>query len=208
MLVNKNNFKLDFPATERNRESILSVLNRVLPARGDILEIASGSGQHAVFFQKNLPNCIWQTSDVDPKNLASIKAWIASDCPGMPNPIKLDAEAKSWTLPKNADVQAIVCINMLHIVSWSCAINFLCNAGAVLNGGGILYLYGPYKVEGIPFKDSNINFDCALRTQNPEWGIRNLENIICEAEKVGFSFEKTVAMPANNLSVIFRREDF
>jgi len=189
------------PAVARNREPILAVLREHLPARGTALEIASGSGEHAVAFAAAFPGMIWQPSDPDPVNRASIAAWIASD--GGPNllpPIAVDATAENWPL---ATADAILCINMIHIAPWAACLGLMRGAARLLAPGGLLYLYGPFMRDGAHTAPSNAAFDENLRARDPAWGVRDLGDVIAAAE--GFASPTVVAMPANNLSVLFRR---
>ena len=188
-------------ATQRNREPILEVLRRVLPAGGTVLEVASGTGEHAAFFARALPALRWQPSDVDPAARASIMAW----CAGVPNvnePVALDATGDPWPVT-HAD--AVVCINMVHIAPWAACEGLMRGAGRVLAPGGILYLYGPYRLGGAHTAPSNAAFDEGLRRQDPTWGVRDLETVVACAAARGLVVAERVAMPANNLSVVFRR---
>jgi hypothetical protein len=198
------------PATQRNREPILAVLRRVLPASGAVLEVASGTGEHAVWFAEQLPDLVFQPSDPSPAHRASIAAWIAS-C-GLANlraPLALDVTSASWEtgagIPR--DLGAILCINMIHIAPWAAAQGLLRGAGAALAPGRPLYLYGPYRRGGAHTAPSNEAFDRSLRAQDPAWGVRDLDALVAAAEAAGFALEEVVEMPANNLSVILRRRD-
>ena len=191
------------PHVARNRDPILDVLKRVLPQRGLVLEIASGSGEHAAYFAKALPSLIWQPSDPDTAALSSVAAH--RDDVGLANllaPVHLDVTAESWPV---AHADAIMCCNMIHISPWAACEGLMAGAGRVLAAGGILYLYGPYKVGGRHTAPSNQEFDGYLRGQNPAWGIRDLDEVAALAKRHNFALVETVAMPANNLSVIFRR---
>ena len=192
------------PHVARNREPILDVLKRVLPARGLVLEIASGSGEHAAYFAAALPSLIWQPSDPDTAALSSIAAH--REDVGLTNllvPVPLDVTAPSWPV---AHADAIICCNMIHISPWAASEGLMAGAERTLSPGGILYLYGPYKIGGCHTAPSNQEFDGYLRGQNPAWGIRDLDEVAALAERHNFALVETVAMPANNLSVIFRRE--
>jgi SAM-dependent methyltransferase len=191
------------PHVVRNRDPILDVLRRVLPPRGLVLEIASGSGEHAVYFAKNLPTLSWQPSDPDPQALASIAAHRKTD--GVANllaPVRLDVMVPEWPVER---ADALVCCNMIHIAPWAACEGLIAGAARVLQAGGILYLYGPYKIDGHHTAPSNQSFDDQLQSQNPQWGIRNLGDVAGLAERHGFALLETVPMPANNLSVIFGR---
>jgi len=192
------------PATERNRGPILDVLRGVLPARGHVLEIASGTGEHAVWLAAQMPALTFQPSDPDAVNRTSIAAWIAQG--GVTNvkaPVALDAKDDRWLL---ADVpDAILCINMIHIAPWTATSGLMRNAATTLSPGGVLYLYGPFKRGSAHTAPSNAEFDQNLRARNPAWGVRDLEAVIQTASNAGLLLTDTIAMPANNLSVIFRR---
>jgi SAM-dependent methyltransferase len=189
------------PATLRNREFILTVLRRVLPPRGVVLEIGSGSGQHAAFFAAALPELTWQPSDADPDARASTTAW-CRDLPNVREPLAIDTSDDVWPL---ATADAVVCINMIHIAPWRACEGLVRGAARVLPAGGVLYLYGPYRVDGAHTAPSNAAFDADLRTRNPAWGVRDLEAVVGVARTCGLAHAETVAMPANNLSVVFRR---
>jgi hypothetical protein len=191
------------PATLRNRGPILEVLRQVLPTAGTVLEIASGSGEHAVFFADALPDLMWQPTDPDPDNRASIRAWIAET--GVTNvtaPADLNAAARAWPVT-HAD--AIVCINMIHISPWAATLGLLAGAARTLPTAAPLYLYGPYRRNGRHTAPSNEDFDQSLRAQNPEWGVRDLDEVSEAAVQAGLTLAEVIEMPANNLSVVFRR---
>jgi SAM-dependent methyltransferase len=194
--------KLFAPATERNREPILEVLRRVLPDSGTVLEVASGSGEHAVYFAAHLPHLAWQPSDLDDDAIGSIAAWRADDgTDNLKAPLRLDARQSVWPL---ADLDAVVCINMVHIAPWAACEGLLQGAATALRPGAVLFLYGPYRVDGFT-APSNVSFDLSLRERNPQWGVRELGDIRDTAGRCGFVFEEKVEMPANNLSVVLRR---
>ena len=187
----------------RNREPILAVLRRVLPAEGLVVEIASGSGEHAVFFAESLPSLSWQPTDIEAGALASIAAHrAAADLVNLLAPLLLDTLAEPWPV---AYADAVICSNMIHIAPWAVAESLLRNAGRILPPGGILFLYGPYRIEGRHTAPSNEEFDASLRARNPAWGIRDLTDVTQLAVRHGFTLVETVAMPANNLSVVYRR---
>lgn len=195
--------RLYAPAVARNREPILAVLRRVLPRQGLALEVASGSGEHVAFFAAALPELTWQPSDPDVRARASIAALrAASGAPNLLPPLALDAAAPLWPVTEAA---AIVCINMIHIAPWSAAEGLMAGAARVLPAGGVLYLYGPYKEAGRHIAPSNAAFDADLRARDPRWGVRDLEAVIALALRHGLAHQETVAMPANNRSVVFRR---
>lgn len=190
------------PAAERNKEPILEVLKRVLPASGRVLEIASGTGQHAVHFAQALPGLLWQPSDPEGASRASIAAWAAiADLPNLLPVIELDVCRTPWPV---VAAEAIVCINMIHISPPAATQALLEGAARILPAGGVLYLYGPYKRGGAHTAPSNAAFDMQLRSQNPQWGVRELEQVVALAAAEGLAFDEAVEMPANNLSVVFR----
>jgi hypothetical protein len=191
------------PATARNRGPILDVLRAVLPQRGTVLEVASGSGEHAVCLARALPELVWQPSDPDPAARASIAAWSAEA--GLANlraPLTLDVRRDGLAMP---DLVAIVAVNMVHIAPWQATEGLLAGAGGALPTGGLLYLYGPYFRAGHPTVASNAAFDAELRAQDPSWGLRSLEAVTAAAVAVGLHLDRVVEMPANNLSVVYRR---
>jgi SAM-dependent methyltransferase len=199
---------LSSPPALRNRGPILEVLRRYLPARGAILEIASGSGEHVTHFAAALPSLVFQPSDLDAAARASI-AERAREC-GLTNvraPLALDATAERWQLPPDiaASLAAIYCFNMIHIAPWRAALGLLRNAALALPSGGLLYLYGPYRRGGFHTAPSNEAFDRDLRARNADWGVRDVEDVIAEAAAQQFAFVEIVEMPANNLSVVLRR---
>jgi SAM-dependent methyltransferase len=190
------------PATERNRGPIRDVLARVLPASGTVLEIASGSGEHAVAFAQAFPALTWQPSDADPAALASIAAWREEAAlPNLAAPIELEVSG-AW--PDLAPA-AIVCINMVHIAPWEAAFALFAHAGRELAPGALLYLYGPYRFSGAFTSESNAEFDRSLRARDPRWGVRDIDELVAAARCAELELVETVAMPANNHSLIFRR---
>lgn len=192
------------PSAARNRDPILGVLRPHLPARGLVLEVASGTGEHTLHFaQASRPELVYQPSDPDPMARASIDAWTATA--GLTNirpAIALDAADEVWPI-EHADV--VVCINMIHISPWASTVGLLHGAGRVLPAGGLLFLYGPYRRHGRHTAPSNEAFDQDLRRRNPEWGVRDLERVDGLAAEAGFASAVIEEMPANNLSVLFRR---
>ncbi|MBM3117466.1 DUF938 domain-containing protein [Jeongeupia naejangsanensis] len=194
--------RLYAPATGRNRDAILAVLQRVLPASGTVLEIASGSGEHAVHFAAALPQLVWQTSDPDAPSRASIAAWAEHAGVALSPPLALDVMAADWGI---ARAQALVCINMIHISPWPATLALFAGAARVLDPGSPVCLYGPYRRDGAHTAPSNADFDAQLRARNPEWGVRDLETVIGTAFDAGFVLDDVVAMPANNLSVVLRK---
>jgi SAM-dependent methyltransferase len=190
------------PHVARNREPILDVLKRVLPPQGLMLEVASGSGEHAAYFAKALPLLSWQPTDPDMEALASIAAHRAAGASNLLAPLQLDVTAQQWPV---ARADAILCNNMIHIAPWAACEGLIAGAARVLPAGGVLYLYGPYKIGGRHTAPSNQEFDLSLRERNPLWGIRDLADVVALAVRHGLALAETVPMPANNLSVIFRR---
>lgn len=195
--------RLFAPATQRNRDAILDVLRRVLPASGRVLEIASGSGEHVVHFAQALPGLTFLPSDPSSQALDSIAAWTRnSQTPNVLPPVLLDAMSDDW--PVEA-CDAILCINMVHIAPIAAAQGLFRQAGRLLAPGAPLYLYGPYRRPGQSLEPSNAAFDASLRQRNPEWGLRDLGEIGAMADAAGFAEPETVEMPANNLSLVFRK---
>lgn len=192
------------PSTARNREPILEVLGPRLPASGLVLEIAAGAGEHAVHNAAALPHLQWQPTDPDPEALISIAAW--RDHAALPNllpPLRLDAsDPDSWPV---AQADAVVNINMIHISPWAAAEGLMAGAGRLLPAGGLLYLYGPYLESDVETAPSNLAFDQSLKDRNPAWGLRRLDDVTALAARHGLMLAERIAMPANNLSVIFRK---
>ncbi|MGF6986676.1 SAM-dependent methyltransferase [Paraburkholderia atlantica] len=191
------------PSAERNREPILAVLRDALPARGRVLEIASGTGEHAIWFAAALPGLDWQPSDADEEARESIAAWTAHA--GLANvraPLALDVHQPDWGVDA---LDAVVCINMIHISPWSAAQALIDGAGRRLVDGGVLYLYGPYRRGGAHTAPSNEAFEQWLKSRNPEWGVRDLEAVVALGDAAGLTCERVVAMPANNFSLVFRK---
>jgi SAM-dependent methyltransferase len=191
------------PSAERNREPILAVLRHALPATGRVLEIASGTGQHAMYFAGAMPGLDWQPSDADADARASIAAWIAHD--GLRNvraPLALDVHQPDWGVDS---LDAVVCINMIHISPWSATQALFAGASRRLVDGGVLYLYGPYKRGGAHTAPSNEAFDEQLRSRDPSWGVRDMEAVVALGASAGLISDEPVAMPANNFSLVFRK---
>jgi SAM-dependent methyltransferase len=194
---------LTSPSVARNRDPILSVLRRVLPPTGQVLEIASGTGEHAVHFAAALPHLTWQPTERDEQALKSIAAHrAAADLPNLLAPLVLDAAAPEWPVERAA---AIVAINMVHIAPWRVAQGLMAGAGRILPPEGVLYLYGAYMENGAHTAPSNAAFDLDLRRRNPEWGLRDLESVTDLAREHGLDLVERVQMPANNLSLVFSR---
>ncbi len=209
MMDNINpDYRLNFPATIRNRESIAAVLSNYISPNSLLLEIASGSGEHGVFFQKKFPSITWQTSDPELVHRKSINSWIMHEglYSKMPEPLNLDVEIRPWSITNRlgALIKGIVCINMIHISPWSCTRSLFEESKKYLDQCNFLMLYGPFLRKEKQTSESNLNFDQSLKMQNPLWGVRNLENVNDIAFKNGFKLDNVIDMPANNLSVIYR----
>jgi hypothetical protein len=192
-------------AAERNQGPILEVLRGVLPARGTVLEIASGTGQHVVHFAAALPVLSWQPSDADAGHRAVIVARLATaSLPNVRAPLALDVHDARWSLAQPVD--AIVCINMIHVAPASATTALIGGAQRALDpgGAGLLFLYGPFRQGGRHTAPSNAAFDASLRARDPAWGVRDLEDVTGQAAAAGFARIAVVAMPANNLSVVYR----
>jgi hypothetical protein len=195
--------RLYAPAAARNRQPILDVLKQHLLPRGLVLEVASGTGEHVVHFAQACPDLTFQPSDLDPQHRASIDAWSSALALSNVRPaMALDVTAEAWGV-EAAD--ALLCINMIHIAPWAAAEALMRGAGCVLPPRGPLYLYGPYKRGGQHTAASNAAFDAGLRAQNPAWGVRDLEAVAALAAAQGFGEPHIVEMPANNLSLVFRK---
>jgi len=191
------------PAAARNRQPILDVIAPRLPENGLVLEVASGSGEHVVHFATALPGLVFQPSDPDPDARASIDAWTAESRLANIRPaLALDAAAATWPIER---ADAVLCANMIHISPWESAEGLVAGAGRLLPAEGLLYLYGPYRRHGRHTAPSNEAFDLDLRRRNAAWGVRDLEAVAALAARHGFGPPEIVEMPANNLSVIFRK---
>ena len=191
------------PHVARNTAPIIDVLRGILPDEGLVLEVASGSGEHVLAFARAFPHLLWQPTDADPVALRSVEAWRTAE--GLPNllaPVPLDAAGVRWPVDQ---AQAILCINMVHISPWAATQGLMRAAGRLLARGCLLYLYGAYFQDGVDTAPSNLAFDASLKARNPEWGVRRLEDVVAEAERHGLSLDAVVPMPANNLSVVFRK---
>ena len=190
------------PHVARNAAPIVEVLRDVLPERGLVLEIASGSGEHALHFARLFPDLLFQPSDPEPAALRSIDAWRAEA--GLSNllpALALDVRAAEWPI---AAADAILCINMIHISPWAATEGLMRGAGRLLAPAAPLYLYGPYRQAGVETAPSNEAFDESLRMRDPDWGVRDLEAVVAEAARNGLRLERVTPMPANNLSVVLR----
>ena len=191
------------PATARNRDAILGVLREILPASGTILEIASGSGEHAVHIATALPGLTWQPSDPDSAARRSVAAHARrSGAANILPALDLDAASSRWPV---ARADGIVCINMIHIAPWAATEGLMAGAGRVLTQDGVLILYGPFREGGRPMPESNAAFDADLRARDPLWGVRDLETVSQTAAGQGLTLVRRIAMPANNLVLVYRR---
>lgn len=198
--------RLRSPSTARNREPILAVLQRVMPADARVLEIASGSGEHAVIVARAMPGLSWQPSDPDPDARASIAAWIEAEALGnVRPPVDIDVRTARWPVEDDAPFDAVVAINMIHISPWEATLGLLAGASRLLRPGGVLYTYGPYTRDGRHTAPSNEAFDTSLKARDPSWGVRDVAEIERAAALQGLALREIVEMPANNLSLVFAR---
>lgn len=191
------------PATVRNRDPILAVLRDVLPLSGRVLEIASGTGEHAVHFAAALPDLLWRPSDPDPQARASIAAWRADA--GLANllePLAIDAASGDWP---QVEAEAVVCINMIHISPWAATEGLMAGSAKLLDSGRPLVLYGPYRRGDRALEPGNAAFDEDLKRRNPEWALRSVESVRACALDHDLAFDQLVEMPANNLVLVFRK---
>jgi SAM-dependent methyltransferase len=196
--------KREAPAVARNREAIAAVLGDELPAKGVVLEVASGTGEHAVHFARAYPGLAWQPSDPDLEALESIAAWRAEEeLASLREPVLLDATAKDWPI-ETAD--AVLCINMIHISPLPATEGLLSGAATLLAPGAPLIVYGPYLEAGVETAASNLEFDAWLKLRDPGFGLRSAEWLDERAAAHGFARTRRVAMPANNLTLVYRRQ--
>jgi hypothetical protein len=194
--------KAHWPAPDRNKEPILEVLRRVLPDSGTLLELASGSGQHAAHFAKHLPRWTWIPSDVEPDNLASIAAYRAEHTgDNFRAPLLLDVRMPDWGVPP---LDAAFNANMIHIAPWGCCTAMIDGVARYLRPGGVFVLYGPFRVGGAHTAESNLTFDQKLRSQNEHWGVRDVEEVIQCAAISGLTLSERIQMPAENQTLVFR----
>ena len=192
------------PAADRNGPPILAQLQRVLPETGRMLEIASGTGQHAAFLAAGLPGWTWQPTDGDAESLASIRAW----CDGMAQvrePILLDVLVDPWPPELPRELDAVFCANMIHIAPWACTRALMRGAVQLLAPHGVLVTYGPYLEDDVPTAPGNVAFDAGLRARDPAWGVRRLAAVAGEARDAGLRLRERVEMPANNLLLFWAR---
>lgn len=191
------------PSAQRNRDEILSVLREVLPDEGTILELASGTGQHAVHFAPHFPGATWQPSDRRPEALASIRAWRdEAALPNLAEPVAIDVLDERWPV---AEASAIVAINCLHVAPWETALALLAGAARTLRPGGPLFYYGAFFRDDRETAPSNLAFDADLRARDPRWGVRRLEDVLAAAAERGLAFEELRDMPNNNFGLVLRR---
>jgi hypothetical protein len=193
--------RLEFAATARNRVPLLDVLREVLPARGRVLEIASGSGEHVTFFAASLPALSWQPSDIEPEHLESVDAWTAHLGLSNVSPaVRLDVTEGPWP-PGPFD--AVLCANMIHIAPWEATVGLFRGAAEVVPPGGLVVTYGPYRVGGAHTAASNAAFHASLLARDPRWGVRDIDEVAAVA--TGFQLERRIGMPANNMTLVWRR---
>lgn len=198
-----NEVKRQAPAAARNVGPIGEVLTDWLPRSGTVLEIASGTGEHALAFARIFPDLDWQPSDRDPQALASIAAWREDH--GTPNflaPIALDAAEQDWPIDQ---ADAILSINMVHISPWDAAIGLLGGAGRLLEAGAPLILYGPWLADDVETAASNLAFDASLKARDPRWGLRSVEDLASEACRYGLALVERRSMPSNNMMLLLRK---
>jgi hypothetical protein len=188
------------PPAERNKEPILSVLRTILPETGVVLETNSGRGTHAVHFAAAFPSLSWRPSDIDANALDQLRALSSGN---LLDPVELDVTKAAWPLQS---ANAIVSINMIHIAPWAACEGLFAGAARILPQDGVLYLYGPFILEARPTAPGNLAFDAELRGKNPAWGVRNLDAIDAVAQQNGFIRTEIIDMPANNYSLIFRKQ--
>ena len=192
------------PSAAHNCGPIREVLTRVLPETGTVLEIGSGSGEHAICFAKALPKLVWLPSDPDAASRASIEAWIATE--GLANvraPVAIDVRREAWGVEEDAPFDAMISLNMVHIAPWEAALGLLAGAGRLLRPDGVLFFYGPFMMGGAHTAASNAAFDADLKRREPRWGVRDVHDLVGEAAPHGLELREVAAMPANNLSLVF-----
>jgi len=193
-----------WPAPERNKDPILAVLQRVLPDSGRLLEIASGSGQHAAYFAEQLPEWQFFPSDLDPEHLNSINEWVKDAAQSnLHAALSIDVLQNDWGVEP---MDAAFCANMIHIAPWACTPALLAGVGRHLRDDGVFVLYGPFQIGGVHTAPSNEAFDGRLKSRDPSWGVRNLDDVVALAHDQGLAFVERVAMPANNFTVVFRKD--
>ena len=192
------------PSSERNRDPILAVLKRVLPETGVLLEIAAGSGHHAAYFAPRFPGLTWQPTEPDPDGRASITAWVEhTNAANLRPPLDLDVTGDPWPV---TEADAVFSANMIHIAPWQCCQGLMAGAGRILGPAGVLVLYGPFMRSGEHTAPSNAQFDASLKSRDASWGIRDLDDVTACAKACELALQEIVDMPANNLTVIFKRQ--
>ena len=199
--------RLSSPSAGRNKDVVAAVLARVLPEKAKVLEIGSGTGEHAVTFAAARPDVTWRPTELDPASRTSIAAWTAHE--GLENvaaPIAVDTRELAWGVEDDAPFDALVSLNMIHIAPWEAGLGLLAGAERLLPPGGVLFLYGPFARGGVHSAPSNAAFDASLKSRDPSWGVRDLDDVEREAAARGLRLAEVVEMPANNLSVIFRKD--
>ena len=193
------------PSPERNKQPILEVLARVLPPRGLVLEIGSGTGQHVAHFAEALPHLTFQPSEMDVGRHASIAAWVGADnLSNVRPPLAIDVTKHPWPV---VAADAVVCINVIHIAPWEAALALMAGAGTLLPVGGVLVTYGPYMRRGAHTSPSNEAFDASLRARNSAWGVRDIDALTEVAADAGLALEEVVPMPANNFTLVWRKSN-
>jgi SAM-dependent methyltransferase len=203
--------RLDAPAFHRNHEAIWAAIAEFLLRRcGDVLEIGSGTGQHVIAYARRTPKLDWWPSDISPAHLASIAAWQSyASLANVRAPQRIDLADPNWTWVSDGKatgkLAAILCINVLHISPWRVSENLMRGAGRLLVSGGRLMAYGPFMRDGLHIAPSNAAFDQSLRTENPEWGVRDVRDLHAAAEAAGLKLVDIATMPANNLVLTFAR---
>jgi SAM-dependent methyltransferase len=192
------------PSAARNCEPIREVLTRVLPRKGIVLEIGSGTGEHALCFARALTNLVWIPSDPDSASRASIEAWIATEeLANVRAPLAIDVRGAIWGVEDDAPFDAMISLNMVHIAPWEAALGLLAGAGRLLRPNGVLFFYGPFMLGGTHTAASNDAFDADLKRREPRWGVRDVDDLVREAAPYGIELREVVPMPANNLSLVF-----
>ena len=193
----------EHPAATRNQAPILEVLRAVFPTEGLVLEVASGTGQHAAFFTEHLPGLTWQTTEFDPDTFASIEGWRQATRPDrIRSPVQLDATAEDWAV---TEADAMLCVNMLQVSPWTAALGLLSGAARTLRPGAPLVIYSPMSRGGVHISVGNRDFDASLKARNPLLGVRDADQLIAAAADRGLVHEQTIDMPANNTVLVFRR---
>lgn len=196
--------RLFYPATSRNRDVILDVLKTIMPEQGQILELASGSGEHVIHFAEHFKKLTWQPSDLEDKSIDSIRSWIEhTKLNNIHPPLKLDTTAPHWPLEA---VNGILCINMIHISPWEATIGLMHKAGQLLSQGDFLYLYGPFRIDGKQTSASNHDFEGWLKERDPCFGVRDMGEVEDQANQQGLELNQKIPMPANNFSLVFRKK--